>query len=421
MPNYERKPIERILAERRKARDPSKRADADELIGDVDLDVPMNAPERDTVKVLGSPEDERSVNGGYGEGNTEGEGFTGRYGKRDTNAGPEGLTTNVMSDVAADDPRVQKEDFSFGAPEPSKPTRESAATGAMFDYDKAQSWGGEGGYNYYYEPSPSGGVGVLTAEGPDGKRVAINPRTASGQTTGMKDAWLAIFDERFKQGEAPRPTQERAPSRATTDGTEEPSSAEQDEVGLTTDAAERANADAVSAANDPKDRYPGEIFPGDTRESLPEEDIYAGAEQSPPADEEPGESPSEPAVSEQKKRPTVMEASTRAYDGEYGPGNRKSSDVGGQLFDAVTAPRSATSREDVRTSQKAHEARTAEAADAKRRERAEKTAGLPDRKDSDIGGQLQDRLIHGPRDAEAEDDVHLADLYEQLMGSRPGE
>ena len=449
MPNYERKPIERILRERKKSRDPAKRDTADELIGDVDLDVPMNAPERTTVKTLGSPEDERSVNGGYGEGNTEGEGFTGRYGKRDTNAGPEGLTTNVMSDVAADDPRVQEQDFSFGAPEPSKPTRESAATSAMFDYDKTQSWSGLG-YNYYYEPSPNGGVGTLTAEKTSGdqagERATINPRTASGQK--QKAAWLAIFEERFAMGENPSPTREvgkSKPSRATTDGTEEPSSAEQDEDTPDT------------SGLGPDDLRPSDtpIDPGKPEE--PEEDMYGESPE--PADEsfvgptqEPGDyesaDPTEATSSlsswsidakrraaenalGQKEEPEPRKqhpVTGRDYaDDEYGPGKRKQTDYGGRVNDAVVAgasqlPETAAGALEgtrVHTSVKPSRVETRREAGKEQisdnvRERAERYAGTPSpadgsqRKQGDYGGRLFNAMgnaLSPYRDQEAEEQV----------------
>lgn len=384
MPNFERKSIERILRKARKSRDPSRRADADELIEDVDLTVPMNAPERDTVKVLGSPEDERSVNGGYEHGDTEGEGFTGRHAGR-VNAGPENLRQGVVSEVAADDPRVQKQDFSYGAPEPSAPTRISAANKAMFDYDKAQSWGGPDGlYNYYYNPNPGGGVGVLEIEGPNGYKATINPRAASGQTESQKKAWLAIMDERFKMGEPlPTNTIQADPERAESDGVAEPSAgpAPEDEYGQPLDS---------------------ESAP-DTGTSEPEEeDIYAGAEQSPV--DTPAETPAEP-------RQDMPARSAEAKD----TGDRPSGDVGGRLFDALASFHLPdTSREATRASQQAHQDRMEASSASKRREAAETTAYLPDRPEGDIGGRLADTIQYGTRSPEDEAAVLREDLYRQL-------
>ena len=303
MPNYERAPIEKILRQRRKAMDPTKQALADELLNDADLDVPMDAPERDTAMVLGDPNDERVVTA---ENGVE---FTGRYGKRDTDAGPEGLTTNIMSEVSADDPRLQGGEPAHGAPEPTAPTRDSAAAMATFDWNAPQAWGGADEYNYFYEPGPDGKVGTITIEDRDGVKAYINPLAASGQTARQTTAWSAIVNERYKMKEA-QPLWERStkPARAETNGAEEPSSESQDATGLTADAAERDNAEEVA-------KWEGRY--GDAAESQDaKKDEFGNYEESPPEDAPPSRKERRDAASE---KAVAMHAEPAEPDGEYTP------------------------------------------------------------------------------------------------------
>jgi hypothetical protein len=206
-----RKRTQELLAESRK---PS----AEELMGEAAIDIPEDAPEDygeagDTL-VLGDPED--TTLAAYSVPGTEGgrRSFSGRYGKRLVNAGPEDLTlASPISKVDADDPRLRNRGEAAPAPEP-EPQETPAAGQAKFDYSKQQSWGDQydSTYNYTYVPVENSTAGIIKVEKTDPttgstSTIVLDPRKPMSESNTR--AYTAIMEQRFGMGD--RPTALHAP------------------------------------------------------------------------------------------------------------------------------------------------------------------------------------------------------------------
>lgn len=208
-----RKRTQELLAESRK---PS----AEELMGEAAIDIPEDAPEDygeagDTL-VLGDPED--TTLAAYSVPGTEGgrRSFSGRYGKRLVNAGPEDLTlASPISKVDADDPRLRNRGEAAPAPEPEPEPQETPAAGqAKFDYSKQQSWGDQydSTYNYTYVPVENSTAGIIKVEKTDPttgstSTIVLDPRKPMSESNTR--AYTAIMEQRFGMGD--RPTALHAP------------------------------------------------------------------------------------------------------------------------------------------------------------------------------------------------------------------
>jgi len=206
-----RKRTQELLAESRK---PS----AEELMGEAAIDIPEDAPEdygeAGATPVLGDPED--TTLAAYSVPGTEGgrRSFSGRYGKRLVNAGPEDLTlASPISKVDADDPRLRNRGEAAPAPAP-EPQETPAAGQAKFDYSKQQSWGDQydSTYNYTYVPVENSTAGIIKVEKTDPttgstSTIVLDPRKPMSESNTR--AYTAIMEQRFGMGD--RPTALHAP------------------------------------------------------------------------------------------------------------------------------------------------------------------------------------------------------------------
>ena len=180
-------------------------ATTEELMSDADLAaIPENAVDDGTTPILGQYRE------GQGADYSQTEEFRATPESRSAE-GPTGVTGNIISQGEAPDTAFAPEGDEFADAWWNKeeaedlvqapPTRESAAEKAMFDWEAPSEWGGAGGYNYRYEPSPTGELmGTIYATGPDGRTVAVTPAT-SGRDG--KNPWAAILEERYRAGEQP--------------------------------------------------------------------------------------------------------------------------------------------------------------------------------------------------------------------------
>jgi hypothetical protein len=213
-------PLARARKRTQELLDESRKPSAEELMGEAAIDIPEDAPEDygeagDTL-VLGDPED--TTLAAYSVPGTEGgrRSFSGRYGKRLVNAGPEDLTlASPISKVDADDPRLRNRGEAAPAPEPEPEPQETPAAGqAKFDYSKQQSWGDQydSTYNYTYVPVENSTAGIIKVEKTDPttgstSTIVLDPRKPMSESNTR--AYTAIMEQRFGMGD--RPTALHAP------------------------------------------------------------------------------------------------------------------------------------------------------------------------------------------------------------------
>jgi hypothetical protein len=201
MANPERKRLERILRRRRQSQDPGKAALTEELLSEADIGVPEEFDETTRpTKVLGRPDDP----GLSAEARQDPEQFSQRYAERQQDAGPERLTINPIYEVGPPTLMATPQEVSRAE------RREQAASRAMFDTTKQQSWGDQFDKRYNYTLIPvEGGAPILeittvrgdTADttGPR-KTIRLDPNKPGGLGRN-EEAYMAIMDQRMAMTE----------------------------------------------------------------------------------------------------------------------------------------------------------------------------------------------------------------------------
>jgi hypothetical protein len=201
MANPERKRLERILRRRRQSQDPGRAALTEELLSEADTGVPEEFDETTRpTKVLGRPDDP----GLSAEARQDPEQFSQRYAERQQDAGPERLTINPIYEVGPPTLMATPQEVSRAE------RREQAASRAMFDTTKQQSWGDQFDKRYNYTLIPvEGGAPILeittvrgdTADttGPR-KTIRLDPNKPGGLGSN-EEAYMAIMDQRMAMTE----------------------------------------------------------------------------------------------------------------------------------------------------------------------------------------------------------------------------
>lgn len=206
----------------------SRKPSAEEMMGKAAIDVPEEAPadygEAGAAPVLGSPYDDRLyeargefaspyfVGTAASESIQAGEEpvqFSGRYGQRVRNAGPEDLSlASPISKVDRSDLRYQAALRASGLADEAAPAPEPEATQAKFDYSKQQSWGDQydSKYNYTYVPVEGSTQGIIKIEETDPttgstKTIVLDPRKPMSE--GNTRAYRAIMEQRMGMGDRP--------------------------------------------------------------------------------------------------------------------------------------------------------------------------------------------------------------------------
>lgn len=212
----------------------SRKPSAEEMMGKADIDVPEEAPadygDAGAAPMLGSPYDDRLyeakgefaspyfVGTAASESIQAGEEpvqFSGRYGQRVRNAGPEDLSlASPISKVDRSDLRYQAALRASGladeaAPEPEPEPQETPAAGqAKFDYSKQQSWGDQydSTYNYTYVPVENSTAGIIKVEKTDPttgstSTIVLDPRKPMSERNTR--SYMAIMEQRMGMGDRP--------------------------------------------------------------------------------------------------------------------------------------------------------------------------------------------------------------------------
>jgi hypothetical protein len=391
MANPERKRLERILRRRRQSQDPGRAALTEELLSEADIGVPEEFDETTRpTKVLGRPDDP----GLSAEARQDPEQFSQRYAERQQDAGPERLTINPIYEVGPPTLMATPQEVSRAE------RREQAASRAMFDTTKQQSWGDQFDKRYNYTLIPvEGGAPILeittvrgdTADttGPR-KTIRLDPNKPGGLGSN-EEAYMAIMDQRMAMTE-PTP---------------------QHDLGSIRKADETMEEAIKEEEPPPAEGFVGpEQEPGESPIDLPE----PGESMQEPGEsmQEPGESMQEPGESMQEPGESMQAAEPEPEEDEVSPITgqpRPEGDVGGRIADAMASIDGSTARADrERRASMAREGQ-AEAREAYK----ERLRQIPDRPEGDVGGRLADRMAIGQTPIGA-DQAELELFYEELMG-----